>query len=55
MRGVASTVQEAGAELVFHFWVQDGALTLLSWKRAARGSGLVGNPDPSIPGLKGAG
>jgi hypothetical protein len=37
MRGIASTLDEADAELSFRFWAQEGALTLLSWKRTTRG------------------
>jgi hypothetical protein len=52
MRGVADSVQEAGAELVFRFWAQNGALTLLSWKRATQGTGVAGTLDSSLPGLE---
>jgi hypothetical protein len=52
MRGVAGSVQEVGAELVFRFWAQNGALTLLSWKRAARGPSLAENLDSSLLGLE---
>ncbi|MFY0562811.1 hypothetical protein ACN28E_03120 [Archangium lansingense] len=39
MRGVASHVEQAGTELVFRFWAHNGALTLLAWRRDARGAG----------------
>ncbi len=52
MRGVAGSVQEVGAELVFRFWAQNGALTLLSWKQAARGESLAENLDSSLRGLE---
>jgi len=52
MRGVASHVDEAGAELAFQFWVQHGALTLLSWKRGGGGSGRAVNHGSFAPGLE---
>ncbi|HEX5751995.1 MAG TPA: hypothetical protein VFZ09_37595 [Archangium sp.] len=48
MRGVASHVEEAGAELVFRFWAQDGVLTLLSWKRSAGEAGFTGKVDSFV-------
>lgn len=53
MRGVASHVEQAGAELVFRFWAQNGVLTLLSWKRGAGGAtSLARRTDPFVPGLE---
>jgi hypothetical protein len=51
MRGVASHVEAAGAELAFRFWAQNGVLTLLSWKRGAGGAGLSGKVDSFVPGF----
>lgn len=52
MRGVASHVEEADAELVFRFWAQNGVLTLLSWKRGAVGTGAAGKRAAFDPGLE---
>ncbi|KFA91607.1 hypothetical protein Q664_20690 [Archangium violaceum Cb vi76] len=52
MRGVASHVEEPGANLVFRFWAQNGVLTLLSWKRDASGSGSAGTSAALAPGLE---
>jgi hypothetical protein len=53
MRGVLSTVEEEESELVFRFWAQNGALTLLSWKRTTRGTGQAGGKaDTFLPGLE---
>ncbi|HZI06335.1 MAG TPA: hypothetical protein VEZ71_20050, partial [Archangium sp.] len=51
MRGVASLVDDVRVELAFHFWAQDGALTLLSWKRDVRGTGRSEGMDSWVPGL----
>ncbi|HLM46150.1 MAG TPA: hypothetical protein VK458_19935, partial [Myxococcaceae bacterium] len=52
MRGVASHVEGADAELVFRFWAQNGVLTLLSWKRGAEGTGAAGKRAAFAPGLE---
>jgi hypothetical protein len=52
MHGVASTLDETGVELSFCFWAQDGALTLLSWKRTTRGNGLAGDTGAFAPSLE---
>ncbi|MCY1073098.1 hypothetical protein [Archangium lansingense] len=52
MRGVASHVEQAGTELVFRFWAHNGALTLLAWRRDARGAGLAGKVDSFAPGFE---
>ncbi|WP_143195698.1 hypothetical protein [Archangium sp. Cb G35] len=52
MRGVASLVEEAGANLVLRFWAQNGVLTLLSWKREATGSGSAEKGAAFAPGLE---
>ena len=52
MRGVASHVEEADAELAFRFWSQNGVLTLLSWKRGAQGTGAAGKRAALAPGLE---
>ncbi|WP_420945053.1 hypothetical protein [Archangium gephyra] len=52
MRGVASHVEEAGAELVFRFWAQNGVLTLLSWKRGAVEAGAARKRAAFDPGLE---
>jgi hypothetical protein len=52
MRGVASTVEQIGAELVFRFWAQNGALTLLSWQRTANGAGPAAASNTFVPGLE---
>ncbi|HYO56620.1 hypothetical protein [Archangium sp.] len=52
IRGVASHVEEAGVELVFRFWAQNGVLTLLSWKRGAGGAGPAGKVDSFVPGFE---
>ncbi|OJT25167.1 hypothetical protein BO221_12395 [Archangium sp. Cb G35] len=38
-------------ELAFRFWAQDGALTLLSWKRGTGGTGRSESMDSWVPGL----
>jgi hypothetical protein len=52
MRGVASHVEEADAELAFRFWAQNGVLTLLSWKRGAVEAGAAGKMAAFDPGLE---
>lgn len=52
MRGVASHVEQVGAELVFRFWAQNGVLTLLSWKRGAAGEGAAGKMAAFVPDLE---
>lgn len=52
MRGVASHVEEAGADLVFRFWAQNGVLTLLSWKRGGTSAGLALKTAAFAPGLE---
>jgi hypothetical protein len=52
MRGVASTVEQIGAELVFRFWAQNGALTMLSWQRTSDGAGPAAVSNTFVPGLE---
>lgn len=52
MRGVLGQIDEAGVELTFRFWAQNGALTLLSWKRGAGEAGLAEKVDSFVPGLE---
>ncbi|QRK10716.1 hypothetical protein JQX13_11945 [Archangium violaceum] len=52
MRGVLGQVEEAGVELTFRFWAQNGALTLLSWKRATGETGLAEKVDAFVPGFE---
>ncbi|MCY1073843.1 hypothetical protein [Archangium lansingense] len=44
-------MDEVGGELVFHFWAQDGALTLLSWKRRIGGTGHSEGVTSLVPSL----